>query len=366
MKGRATIVNMKAIFSFLRRFINRISLRLLIKRVAVATTSTIISLVLIEIILRQVAPIYPTGGMPQAYIYDSELGYHLRPGVHLFRTTDFQQEVQVNKLGAANFQDNFEGYQSLVFALGDSFTHGIGVPADVSYPSQLDLILNEDEAGFYVKKLGVVNLGVAGFGGEQSLLALNRWSSLLRPPSVILYLGCDNDYDDDLEFRSGRRHRIPVTDNPHWGRMVPLAQWFNDLQIRLRIRMVSARYKQLRARMTAGSQTMAANEQAAGNASVSSVAELEAPVLDKIKAYADEHNSLLIVSWSGEGPSYEWLKSWSTSKGIAFADWAPKVKSVQAAIPALPQDNQNSNRHYRSWVNHIIAKEFARQIKARP
>ena len=327
--------------------------------------SIVFSLVLIEIILRLAAPIYPTGGKPQAYTYDSQLGYRLQPGVHLFRTTDFQQEVQVNQLGTANFQDNFYGYQSPVFALGDSFTHGIGVPADMSYPSQLDLILNKDQEGFYVKKFGVVNLGTAGFGGEQSLLALNRWSSQLSPPSVILYLGCDNDYEDDLEFRKGHRHQIKVNGSPYWGRMVPLAQWFNDLQIRLRIKMASARYKQLRAQMAASSQTAVAYGHTERETAVASVAELEAPVLDKIKAYAEEHNSLLVVSWSGEGPSYEWLKSWSTNNGIAFADWAPKVKSVHVAIPALPQENQHSNRHYRGWVNLIIAEEFARQIKAR-
>ena len=129
--------------------------------------SILLSLALMEIILRQVAPIYPTGGMPQAYEYDPELGYRLRPDVHLFRTTDFQQEVRVNQLGTANFQDNFDGYQSLVFAFGDSFTHGLGVPADMSYPAQLDLILNENQEGFYEKRFGVVNLGTPGFGGEQ-------------------------------------------------------------------------------------------------------------------------------------------------------------------------------------------------------
>ena len=335
----------------------------LLKRVAAVAVATAFSLVSVEIILRLVAPIYPTGGMPQAYTYDSELGYRLRPGVHLFRTTDFQQEVVVNQLGTANFQDNFDGYGSLVFALGDSFTHGIGVPADVSYPFQLDLILNEDQQGFYAKKFGVVNLGTAGFGGEQSLLALHRWSSLLRPPSIILYLGCDNDYDDDLEFKSGHRHRLTVMDSPYWGRMVPIAQWFNELQIRLRIKMAAARYKQ-RAKTVATPQTNAADAQTEKVERSPSVAELEAAVLDKLEAFARDHNSLLVVGWSGEGPSYEWLKSWAASKRVAFADWAPKVKSVQAAILALPEENQHSNRHYRGWVNHLIAEEFGRQIKA--
>src|SRR5437773_1837418 len=175
----------------------KMSKSLLIKRITLVVIATALALAVAETLLRQLAPIYPTGGMPQAYKYDPELGYQLRPGVHLFRTTDYQQEVRVNELGTANFQENFEGYDSLVFALGDSYTHGLGVPADMSYPFQLDLILNEDDRGVYKKHFGVVNLGTAGFGGEQSLVALNRWSSLLRPPAVILYLGCENDYEDD-------------------------------------------------------------------------------------------------------------------------------------------------------------------------
>jgi hypothetical protein len=337
---------------------------LLIKRITLVVIATALALVLSEVLLRQIAPIYPTGGMPQAYKYDPELGYRLRPGVHLFRTTDFQQEVRVNELGTANFQDNFEGYDSLVFALGDSFTHGLGVPADMSYPFQLELILNEDEQGLYKRHFGVVNLGTAGFGGEQSLEALNRWSSLLRPPAVILYLGCDNDYEDDQALKKGHRHDLPVTDSPYWGRMVPLVQWFNDLQIRLRIKTMSEQMKHARAQTASVLQTNPAQAQTESTETLASVAELEAPVLERLAAYAQAHNSLLIVSWSGEGPSYQWLKSWAAGKRVAFADWAPKVQAVQDAIPALPRENQHSDRHYRGWVNHLIAEEFARRIKA--
>jgi hypothetical protein len=325
--------------------------------------ATAFGLVLCEVLLRAIAPIYPTGGLPEAYEYDPELGYRLRRGAHLFRTTDFQQEVRVNELGTANFQGTFEGYDSLVFALGDSFTYGLGVPADMSYPFQLDLMLNQDKQGLYTKHFGVVNLGTPGYGGEQSLAALNRWSSLLRPPAHILYLGCDNDFDDDLALKNGHRHDLPVANSPKWGRMVPLVQWFNNLQIRLRIKMISARLKSARPQNAVILQAATPQEQTAVTGPITSVAEQEAPVLEKLAGYAQAHNSVLIVSWSGEGPSYEWLKSWAAGKRVVFADWAPHVQAVQAAIPGLPRDNQNSERHYRGWINYIIAAEFARHVK---
>lgn len=38
----------------------------------------------------------------------------------------------------------------------------------------------------------------AGYGGEQSLISLRGWATRLGPPSVILYVGCENDFEDDL------------------------------------------------------------------------------------------------------------------------------------------------------------------------
>jgi hypothetical protein len=96
-----------------------------------------------------------------------------------------------------------------------------------------------------------------------------------------------------------------------------------------------------------------------------SAAQLELPVIERIKAYAAEHGSALIVSWSEEGESYRWLKSWAAREGIAFADWAPKANSLREAMPGLPLDNQHSGGHHRGWTNQFIAMEFARQIRAR-
>lgn len=96
-----------------------------------------------------------------------------------------------------------------------------------------------------------------------------------------------------------------------------------------------------------------------------SVAQSESPVVERMRAYAEENGSLLVVSWSEEGESYQWLKSWAAREGIAFADWAPKANSLREAMPRLPLDNQHSGGHHRGWTNQFIAMEFARQIRAR-
>jgi hypothetical protein len=329
-------------------------LRLWLRRGAVFVIVSLVSLTIAELLLRTFAPIYLTS-IANAYQYDSDLGFRLRPAVHMFRTTDFQQEIRVNQLGTVNFQEKWDDYDTIVFAAGDSFTQGSGLPADASYPAQLDLMLNEDAQGFYAKKFGVVNLGLAAFGGKQSLIAVRRWASLIRPPKYILYLGCDNDYVDDVLFDSGYSHSHLVQGSPSWGWLVRPMQWLtNDLQIGLRMKLLLSGARRHAA--VTDTETTASHGEP-------STAEREAPSLQAFVTYAREHGATLIVGWSEPGRSYDWLKAWSAQTAVLFADWAPKVASVTAAIPTLPTENPHSGRHHRGWVNRVIAEEYARQIR---
>ena len=331
--------------------------KLWLKRTLLLALSCVFSLALVEFALRLFRPSYSVN-IPDTYEYDPELAFRLRPGLHRFRTTDFQQESRVNALGTANFQESFDGYESLVFTLGDSYTQGTGVPADSSYPFQLDLTLNRDEQGFYSKRFGVVNLGVAGFGGEQNLLTLRRFAERLRAPAFVLYLGCDNDFEDDLLLRDGQRHRQVLRGSPSWGRSSAPILWLTeDLQIGLKL----TRFLRERRRARLYEEAL---KPLAAEGRAPSVAELEAPALEKLLEYSKEYGFTPVVSWSVEGDSYDWLKSWAVQRGVAFADWAPKVKSVQASMPALPLDNNHSGHHHRAWVNRQIAEEFARQIQS--
>jgi hypothetical protein len=331
------------------------SLRSPLKKLSLIVIATVVAFLGVELGLRLFSPrYYPV--IPAAYEYDADTAFRLKPNAHLLATTDFQQESISNPSGSANFQENFDGYESLIFAVGDSYTQGTGVPADMSYPAQLDLILNEDERGFYSKKFGVVNLGVAGFGGEQSLRNLRAWGTRLGSPGTILYLGCDNDFEDDLAFRSGDRNSLVIAGSPAWGRLTrPLRLFLEKTQIGLLAR-VSYR-RRVRDRMV--------HEATGQREPKPTVAELESSILEQLKAYAAEHKAKLIVGWSEEGESYHWLQAWAAAQGIAFVDWAPKAAAVRAAMPRLTLDNQHSAGHHRGWANQIIAREFARQIRAR-
>lgn len=330
------------------------SVRLALIKVFLVLISVSVALLITELGLRWFSPrYYPI--IPDAYEYDAETAFRLRSNSHLTKVTDHQQETITNSLGTSNFQENFDGYETLVFAVGDSYTQGTGLPADSSYPSQLDLLLNRDEQGFYTKKFGVVNLGVAGYGGEQSLINLRRWSKRLKPPAIILYLGCDNDFEDDLLFKAGVRHSIAIAGSPSWGIFTAPSRLFLE-ETHLGILTRQRVWEREKIRIV--------GEARPNYNKKSSTAELELPIIEQLRAFADENGTLLIVSWSDAGESYRWMQQWSDREGVAFADWFPKAESVRKAMPKLSLDNPHSGAHHRGWLNQIIAAEFARQVRA--
>jgi hypothetical protein len=297
-------------------------------------------------------------GIQSAFQYDEDLGYRLAPGVHRYKLTDHLEEVRTNELGTVNFQDTFEGYEELVFAVGDSYTQGTGLPADASYPFQLDMLLNRNENGFYERKFAIVNLGLAAFGGKQSLISLRRYAERLGKPSYVLYLGSDNDWDDDLLFESGYRHRHIVYGSPRWGSWVRPLLLLGDLELVKRGKLALAALRKNR---------LAAAAQGGEDADTqpgASVAEREWPTIEQIDSLAREWGALLVVSWANApSPSYSWLRDRAGALGIAFADWEPPVASVRREIPALPFVNPHSGGHWRSWANGVIAESFARAMQ---
>lgn len=313
-----------------------------------------------EIFLRLFLPLHFVSSNC-AYRYDQELGFVAKPG-HSLVLKDYQQELYVNHLGTVNFQTDFQGYQHLVFALGDSYTQGTGLYSDSSYPFQLDLLINADEQGVYRKKVGIVNLGLSAFGGEQSLITLKRYIQKIGKPEIILYLGCDNDFSDDLWFKSGGSHKGIIEGNPYWGSMYYPVKWvFVDTEVGKRIKLLVSRKRLSRYEKTV--EVVQRGGESAANRGEKTIAELEMDVLRRIIRTAKENGASVILSWANDSDSYQYLRAWAEKNGCAFADWLPALHSVMNAIPDLPRGNPHSGGHYRTWVNQLIAREYARQIR---
>ncbi len=315
--------------------------------------STVFCLFLVEATLRLFRPLYFAQPI-EAYEYDKDLAYRLRAGMHSFFLTDYQQEFRTNQLGTLNFQEDLSKYEIIVFALGDSYTQGLGVPNDCSYPFQLDLLLNIDNKGNYSKKYGMVNLGLGPYGAKQELITQKRFAKDLRKPDIVLYLGCDNDYSDDVLFESGIRHKNVVLNNPRYGWLYYPMKWFSiDTEIGKRVKYLMQEW------IFKAKADKIEDKESQGR----SIAEMEKNEIEKIVKTARELGSVPILSWFSFGDSYDWLKSWAAQNDILFADWRGGAMSVSSAIPGLPWDNSHSAAHYRSWVNFMIARAFAQQIK---
>jgi hypothetical protein len=332
-----------------------------IKSLALLLFVLIFTLTAMELFLRYGYPRYFADDY-KAYRYSPKLGYRLKESLCLRRSTDYQRETCTNKMGTVNFQDDFSKYRTLIFAVGDSFTQGVGVPADASYPFQLDLLLNLQGDRYY-PHYGVVNLGVAGYGTEQALLQVKRYRQQIGTPRYLLFLGNETDFQDDQTFRAGGLHRKMLEGNPRYSPLIirPL-QWLQyETETGKRLTLLLKNWR------TGGGKKGSVPQ----SQNVNSV-ELQKPVLQKFINLSKEMHATLIVSWfpvhwSKEiSPNYGALKQYAASNNLAFADWYPLVSSVLEEIPHLPAVNDHSAGHYRTWINQMIARAFARQIEGPP
>jgi len=337
-----------------------------IKSLALFLFALIFTLTAVELLLKLRSPVYFADDY-NAYYYSPELGYRLKKSLGLRNSTDFQREVNTNQMGTVNYQDNFNNYKMLIFAGGDSFTKGVGVPADASYPFQLDLLLNL-KGDTYYPNYGVVNLGVAGYGTEQVLLQIKRYQKEIGTPNYILFLGNETDYQDDLTFRSGSLHRKMLEGNPNYSPLLigPL-QWLQyETETGKRVKLFLKNWPTWR--WSNKNSSKPRNEGSAKPRNPNEV-ELQEPVLQKLNNLSKELNATLIVSWvpcywSKEiSPNYLALKQYAARNNLAFADWYPMVSSVLDHNPNLPAINYHSAGHYRAWINQMIARAFAQHIK---
>jgi len=329
-------------------------------RLCLALGASLLAFGCLELVLRTFFPLHKVGGVIGLYQYDEELGDRLRPGVHFLRTTDHQEEIHTNQLGTANFQETFAPYERIVFALGDSYTQGTGLPADASYPFQLDLQLNLQDAA-YRPTYGIVNLGLSAYGLEQAMICLRRYTPIVGQPTYILYLGCDNDYVDDLEFRRGDRHRHLTEGNPRYGMWLKPLQWLTvDCEVGARLKY-TLRTLQRRRQLDQW-------EHQDSDLQTQCPAAIQAPALERLLEASSQLGATLVVSWADfpddSSSSYYWLREWARAHDVRFADWHGRVQSVCAAIDGLPTENPHSGGHHRTWVNTVIATSFAEQIQA--
>jgi len=76
-----------------------------------------------------------------------------------------------------------------ILCIGDSVTFGIGAPGDLSYPAQLQKLLNESNPE---SKYSVINRGWPAQNTAQILMRLKKWLQEFKPDIVTILIGAQN------------------------------------------------------------------------------------------------------------------------------------------------------------------------------
>ncbi len=101
---------------------------------------------------------------------------------------------------ADGFRNAHSGPTATVVAtLGDSFTDGMTLPAELTWPARLERLLG----------VSVRNYGTAGFGPGQELLVLKEYVEPRRPRLVVVGFFAGNDLVDAERFESFQRDDGP-------------------------------------------------------------------------------------------------------------------------------------------------------------
>lgn len=87
--------------------------------------------------------------------------------------------------------------KTVIFALGDSFTEGVGASGENTWLRHFEDLINSDSSSNYF----TINCGLSGLDPIYSFVILEHISSFIKPDYVILSIGTNDIYD--IMYRGG-------------------------------------------------------------------------------------------------------------------------------------------------------------------
>lgn len=118
------------------------------------------------------------------YNEDRELGIIHKPNLSFeLKSREFSYPFRTDKYGFTNYYDETLYNNADIVTIGDSFTEGVGAPAEFSYPRQLSKMLNSR----------ILNLGHGSYDCYQFPIVLKRFGIQAHPKIVIMTLWDWND-----------------------------------------------------------------------------------------------------------------------------------------------------------------------------
>ena len=137
--------------------------------------------------------------LPAMFMNEKVTGYRLKPnftGAHTHR--DFRVIYSMDSLGYRDYDHPLHKPAGTfrILVLGDSFTFGVGVPMEDTYPKVLEKMLNAHKSSI---RYEVINTGVPGYNTDQEYYYFVKEGISLEPDLVIVGFFGMNDVDG-VEF----------------------------------------------------------------------------------------------------------------------------------------------------------------------
>lgn len=170
----------------------------MLKNGILVLVSTLICLVVLELLLRAIAPVDEV-----SHVLDDDLIYRHAPHRQLrfVRFPEHGGDIIETRFDAHGFRegsgDPLDKNAYRIFVYGDSFIQASYSHTNETFAEQLAQRL----ASSADRPVAVVNAGVDGYGPDQTYLRLLRETPVFEPDLVIVSLFADNDFGDLIRNR---------------------------------------------------------------------------------------------------------------------------------------------------------------------
>jgi len=312
-------------------------------------TSVTLPVVAAEVLLRatgRTPVLFPAVALPHAAIHEPDpvLGWRNKPGAFVWPGFKKENDIRLTfwEGGRRATAPVDRDGRSVVVILGCSFTQGWAISDDETYPWKLQEQFPE---------LHIVNLGTAGYGTYQSLLALERYlTETADTPRLVIY--GFGDFHEMRNVASGTWLRSVTETSDVTGVKVPFASLGRDgtllrhppgapLAWPLRDHLASvafleARYTDFRTRH----RTRAQREVT------------EALLVELDRRVRDRGTRLLVPVLAGlqPGTSRQYI-AFMERQGIAVADCQhPKFFDPQMKVPGYGHPNARLNAYWATCI----------------
>jgi hypothetical protein len=170
-----------------------------LKNAAISALSIILTLFLLEIIVRIFLPQDLRFNFSQ---WDEYVGFVNIPGIEgVNRTQDFQFTAKINSKGLRDREFGYDKAKNTyrIGVFGDSYTFGEGVQNNETYPKLLEnLILADEQLNELPKKIEVLNFGIGKTGTSHQYAFYQEEGKKYHLDLVILGFLAANDFIDNL------------------------------------------------------------------------------------------------------------------------------------------------------------------------